>query len=77
MGHGEAAKDPAGVQAAIDMLDAGVDAGDTLPIKEDYFSVEICGGPHATNTGLLGSFKIKKEQSSSKGIRRIKAVIGA
>lgn len=40
------------------------------------FSKEVCGGPHVDNTKELGSFKIKKEQSSSSGIRRIKAVIG-
>ena len=39
------------------------------------FSKEICGGPHAKNTGDLGSFKIQKEQSSSAGVRRIKAVL--
>ncbi|MFA5188367.1 MAG: alanine--tRNA ligase [Patescibacteria group bacterium] len=39
------------------------------------FSKEICGGPHAKNTGELGRFKIKKEESSSAGIRRIKAVL--
>ena len=37
------------------------------------FSMEICGGPHASNTGELGRFKITKEQSSSSGVRRIKA----
>lgn len=41
---------------------------------KDY-SVEICGGPHAANTRELGTFKIKKEQSSSSGVRRIKAVL--
>ena len=40
------------------------------------FSKEICGGPHASNTGDLISFKILKEESSSRGVRRIKAVIG-
>lgn len=40
------------------------------------YSKEICGGPHAESTAELGTFKIKKEQSSSKGVRRIKAVIG-
>ena len=39
-------------------------------------SKEICGGPHAKNTGDLGRFKILKEESSSRGVRRIKAVIG-
>lgn len=39
------------------------------------FSKEICGGPHANNTGDLGKFKIKKEESSSAGVRRIKAVL--
>ena len=39
------------------------------------FSKEICGGPHAETTGKLGKFKIQKEQSSSAGIRRIKAVL--
>ncbi len=40
------------------------------------FSKEICGGPHAENTGDLVRFKIQKEESSSAGVRRIKAVIG-
>jgi len=40
------------------------------------YSKEICGGPHAKNTGELKSFKIKKEEASSAGVRRIKAVIG-
>ncbi len=39
-------------------------------------SKEICCGPHVENTAELGSFKIQKEQSSSAGVRRIKAVIG-
>ena len=38
-------------------------------------SKEICGGPHASRTGELGRFKIKKEESSSRGVRRIKAVL--
>jgi len=40
-----------------------------------YFSKEICGGPHVENLSELGEFKIKKEESSSAGIRRIKAVL--
>src|SRR5574344_675553 len=38
-------------------------------------SKELCGGPHVTNTKELGTFKIKKEEASSSGIRRIKAVL--
>ena len=39
------------------------------------FSKEICGGPHAEHTGELGHFRILKEESSSSGVRRIKAVL--
>ncbi|HBM17552.1 MAG TPA: alanine--tRNA ligase [Lentisphaeria bacterium] len=39
------------------------------------FSKEICGGPHVANTSSMGRFKIQKEESSSRGIRRIKAVL--
>ena len=38
-------------------------------------SKEICGGPHVEKTGGMGKFRIKKEQSSSSGVRRIKAVL--
>jgi alanyl-tRNA synthetase len=41
----------------------------------DDFSKEICGGPHVDNTSQLGKFKITKEESSSAGIRRIKAIL--
>ena len=43
--------------------------------KMGDFSFEICGGPHAENTGDLGEFHIQKEESSSAGVRRIKAVL--
>ncbi len=43
--------------------------------KMGDYSFEICGGPHAENTGDLGSFRILKEESSSAGVRRIKAII--
>jgi len=39
------------------------------------FSKEICGGPHVENTSELGKFRIKKEEASSAGVRRIKAVL--
>lgn len=39
------------------------------------FSREICGGPHVARTGLLGDFRIQKEESSSAGVRRIKATL--
>ena len=38
-------------------------------------SKELCGGPHVKNTNELGTFKIKKEEASSAGIRRIKAIL--
>ena len=39
------------------------------------FSKEVCGGPHVSRTGTMGHFKIQKEQSSSSGVRRIRAVL--
>lgn len=42
----------------------------------EVYSREICGGPHVAHTGELGHFKIKKEESSSAGVRRIKAILG-
>ncbi|HBX15763.1 MAG TPA: hypothetical protein DEF57_00465 [Candidatus Magasanikbacteria bacterium] len=42
---------------------------------DKYFSREICGGPHASRTGELGHFKIIKEEASSAGVRRIKAIL--
>jgi len=41
----------------------------------EIVSREICGGPHAKNTGELGHFKITKEEASSSGVRRIKAIL--
>lgn len=41
----------------------------------DNVSKEICGGPHIDHTGILGHFKIQKEESSSSGVRRIKAIL--
>ena len=42
---------------------------------DQKFSLEICGGPHISNTSELGHFKIIKEESVAQGIRRIKAVL--
>ncbi|MFA6523940.1 MAG: alanine--tRNA ligase [Candidatus Paceibacterota bacterium] len=41
----------------------------------DAFSKEFCGGPHVANTSELGTFKIQKEEASSQGVRRIKAIL--
>jgi alanyl-tRNA synthetase len=59
--------------------------GDTVKVytagdpEGEWYSKEICGGPHVEHTGALAEdrkrFKIKKEESSSAGIRRIKAVL--
>ena len=47
----------------------------TIGEKNNFVSKEICGGPHLKSTGELGHFKITKEESSSAGIRRVKAVL--
>ena len=44
-------------------------------VKNDWFSKEVCGGPHVQHTAQIGDFKIEKEQSSSAGVRRIRATI--
>ena len=50
--------------------------GDVVSVyKIGDVSLEICGGPHVNNTSELGHFKIKKEESSSSGVRRIKAIL--
>lgn len=51
--------------------------GEKVKVYTIGFSKEMCGGPHAKNTADLGVFKIVKEQSSSAGIRRIKAILEA
>ena len=50
--------------------------GDIVSVyKIGDVSLEICGGPHVSNTSELGKFKIKKEEASSAGVRRIKAIL--
>jgi len=72
--HKEMSKDEAlklGAQAEF-----GQKYGDIVSVYTvGDFSKELCGGPHITHTGELGSFKILKEEASSQGIRRIKAKV--
>ena len=74
------------VKMEIMSLDDAKKSGATALFGEKYesnvkvytigdFSKEVCGGPHVENTGTLGTFVITKEQSSSAGVRRIKAVL--
>jgi len=50
--------------------------GDVVTVyKIGDISLELCGGPHVESTGKLGHFKIKKEEASSSGVRRIKAIL--
>ncbi|OGZ62408.1 MAG: hypothetical protein A3C58_03160 [Candidatus Staskawiczbacteria bacterium RIFCSPHIGHO2_02_FULL_34_10] len=59
----------------------GVKYGNTVSVyfigdkKGIIFSKEFCGGPHVNNTSELGKFKIIKEEASSQGVRRIKAIL--
>lgn len=66
--------DEAKAQGAIGIFTAKY--GDKVKVYSiEGYSKEICGGPHAESTGQLGKFKIKKEQASSSGVRRIRAVL--
>ena len=70
----EMSVDEAKAQGAIGLFESKY--GNVVKVYTiDGFSKEICGGPHAGNTADLGTFKIQKEQSSSAGVRRIKAVL--
>ena len=70
----EMAVDAAKASGAIGLF--GERYGETVKVYSvGDFSREICGGPHASRTGELGRFEIKKEESSSRGVRRIKAVL--
>ncbi len=79
----EVSYDEARSRGAIGLFDAKY--GDMVSIyhvgegknrgDKNMFSMEFCGGPHVERTGVLGTFKIQKEESVSQGIRRIKAVL--
>ncbi len=70
----EMSVDEAKAQGAVGVFDDKYGNIVKVYTMGDY-SKEICGGPHAKNTGDLGKFVIQKEQSSSAGVRRIKAVL--
>ncbi len=63
------------------MAEFGTKYGDTVSVYSIFnkdgsaFSREFCGGPHVEHTGIIGKFKIQKEEASSAGVRRIKAVV--
>ncbi len=65
--------DEAKAQGAVGVFSSRY--GEVVKVYTIGFSKEICGGPHAKRTGELGKFRIIKEQSSSAGVRRIKAVL--
>lgn len=69
----EMSVDEARKQGAVGVF--GDRYGDVVKVYTIGHSKEICGGPHAANTAELGKFRIVKEQSSSAGVRRIKAVL--
>jgi alanyl-tRNA synthetase len=62
-------------------MEFGAKYGDTVSVYfiEDtagnHISKEFCGGPHVEHTGILGNFEIQKEEASSQGVRRIKAIL--
>lgn len=65
---------------AFDTLHAHGSFRDRYPDRVTVYTIgdiscEICGGSHVAHTGELGKFKITKEESSSAGVRRIKAVL--
>lgn len=62
--------DKYGETVSIYRIGEGKNRGD-----ENLFSMEFCGGPHVERTGVLGTFKIAKEEAVSAGVRRIKAVL--
>ena len=70
------------VMSKEDAISSGAEAmfidryGDEVKVYSiGDFSKEVCGGPHVNSTGELGTFKIKKEEASSSGVRRIKAIL--
>lgn len=62
-------------QVKVYTIGGELDPSDPSAPAKNPISREICGGPHVEHTGVLGHFKIKKEESSSAGVRRIKAIL--
>jgi alanyl-tRNA synthetase len=79
----EVSYEEARARGAIGVFDAKY--GDTVSVytvgepgkrgESNLFSLEFCGGPHVERTGVLGTFKITKEEAVSAGVRRVKAIL--
>ena len=64
-----------GNRVKVYTIGPSIGSGQARSGSRDFISREICGGPHVERTGQLGHFKITKEESSSAGVRRVKAVL--
>jgi alanyl-tRNA synthetase len=71
----EAAKEEGAIALFGEKYESMVKVYSVGDASTGVFSMEVCGGPHVERTGGMGHFRIQKEQSSSAGVRRIRAVL--